>query len=167
MITEENYTIKGYHKKKTYDAKGDLIVLEFYGSYDGITYSDLKIKETNVFTRDLTTGLVTKRIKTIEFYKGGIIIVDTKVTEKFYTASEGYDANKTSRGILINNASMYLLSQVGLADGKLFLDLVVTQVAGYIDGSTQPLLDAVSTSGETYMTPTIKGTLDVILNIVY
>jgi len=167
MIQDENYNIKGYHKKKTFDEKGDLVILEYFEEYDGITYSILKVKEMNAFTRAVATGLVEKRVKTIEFYKGGIYMFDTKVLEKYYNATEGYEANKDSRQILINNASMYLLSQVGLVDGKLFLDSVVSQVSGYVDGSSQPLLDAVANSVETYMTPTIKATLDVILNITY
>lgn len=166
LVQNIDYRIQGYHKKETFDTNGDLISVEYYRNYDGVTYSNLKVKETRTYTRDVTFGLMTKRDMTIDFYDGDDIIY-TKITEKYFDSKKGYDGNKKARTNIVDNASMYLLSQIGLVDGKAFLRIVKSEITGYIHGDEQPLLNAISNSTETYMTGTIKATLDVILNVTY
>jgi len=167
LIQYEDYRIKGYQKKPTIDANGDLVIVEYFKDYDETTkqYSNLKVKETRVYTRDSST-LLMKRDMTIQWFSGG---KETAVvtTQKFYTAEQGYSANKRARQNLINRASMYLLSEVGLTDGKTFLNGVTGEISTYVDGSIQPLVDAIANSTEPFMTLTIKGTLDTILNVTY
>lgn len=167
LIQEVDYRIQGYQKKPTFDAKGDLVSVEYYRHYDESTdeYSVLKVRETRVYTRDVNT-LLKKREMNIQWFKGTSVMAE-KNTVKFYTPEQGYDANKRARRNLINRASMYLLNEVGLTNGKAFLDTVSSAIATYVDGSIQPLLDGISNSSETYMTATIKGTLDTILNVTY
>lgn len=163
-----NYNILGYHKKRTIDTNGDLVTVEYYVTYDGVTYSGLKVKETRIYTRDAVTGIMAKRDMTIEWYEEDeVTIYCNSITEKYYTAQEGYEANIRSRSNLITNASLYLFQTVGEVDAKAFLEIVAADIDKYKGGAITPLLTAISGSGETYMTPTIKATLDAILNIVY
>jgi hypothetical protein len=164
-----DYDILGYHKEKIFDSKGDLTTVNYYKVYDGTTYSDLEIKETRVYTRDATTKLATKRDMTIEWFEDDeVTVAFTKITEKYYTPKEGWGVNKRSRQNLLDTASMYLLGQVGLDDSKAFWKtLNQTVVEDYKEIGDLTLVTEINSSTETYMTPTIKGTLDTILNVTY
>jgi len=167
LLQNIDYRIQGYHKKFTFDANGDLIVIEYYKNFDGTTYSNLKVKETRTYTRDAVFGLLVKRDMTIEWFRSDGSVIATKTTTKFYDSKKGYHANKKARKNIIEKASIYLLGVVGLADGKLFLRQVKSEINGYIKGDSQPLLDAVNDSTETYMTGAIKTALITILDITY
>lgn len=169
LIQDVDYRLNGYHKKQTFDAKGDLVIVEYYQNYDEQSkqFSNLKVRESRTYTRNATTTLLEKRVINIEWFKGNDEKYAEKTITKFYDAQEGYQGNKRARRNLINKASMYLLNEVGLENGKTFLDGVGSKITVYVDGSIQPLLDAIANSSEPYMTPTIKGTLDTILNVTY
>jgi len=167
LIQNIDYNIQGYHKKMTFDANGDLILVEYYKNYDGTTYSKLVVRETRTYTRDVVFGLLTERDMVIEFFNNRGGVEYTKTTKKYYDAKKGYNGNKQARTNIIDTASMYLLSVVGLQDGKAFLRIVKSEISGYISGDSQPLLDAVANSTELYMTGVIKTALDTILNVTY
>ncbi len=165
-----DFRIQGYQKKETFDGLGDLTLIEYYRNYDSGTgiYSNLKVKETRVYTRDAVTGLLTKRDATMEWYKGEGVVAATKVTEKYYTTQEGYVGNKRARQNLIDLSAMYLLSQVGLVNAKAFWNTVRDQVDDYVNASeVDNLVNAINASAEAYMTAPIKATLDGILNVSY
>lgn len=165
-----DYDILGYHKQKIFDEKGDLVTVKYYLTYDGVTYSNLKVQENRVYTRDLTTALATKRNMTVNWMdsEDDSVVAFTKVTEKFYTSKEGWGVNKRSRQNLLDTASMYLLSQVGLDNSKLFWKtLSQSVVEDYKEIGDLVLVTEINNSTESYMTAQIKGTLDVILNIAY
>jgi len=169
FLQDIDYRIQGLQKKLTFDAKGDLVEVGYYNSYTQATdeYSDLFVKETRTYERDETTGLMTKRTMVIGWFNGVPEEIAAKTTEKHFSSLQGYTANQRSRQNLINNASMYLLSQVGLEDAKIFLDGCSGDIATYVGGSIQPLLTTIADSPLVFMTPTIKATLDAILNITY
>jgi hypothetical protein len=169
LIQEIDYNIQGYQKKQIFDNKGDLVIVEYYQDFNEETsiYSNLMVKETRVYTRNATTTLVTKREMNIQWFTNSDEVIAVKNTVKYYDAENGYESNKCSRKNLINKASMYLLSQVGLQNGKNFLNTVSLSISTYIDGNIQPLLDLISTSNEPYMSANIKATLNVILNVPY
>ena len=78
-LLDVDYSILGYHKESIFDSKGDLVTVNFYINYDGVTYSDLRVKETRVYTRDVVTGLLTKRDMTIQWFDDdGLTIIFTK-----------------------------------------------------------------------------------------
>ena len=167
LLQNINYNIQGYHKDLTFDSKGDLTQVSYYQNYDVATkvFSNLKVNETRTYLRGVST-LLEERTMLIEWYSGNKIIA-TITNSKYYTEELGYKSNKRARQNLIDKASMYLLDAVGLADAKSFLNDSTTQISTYVDGNITPLLDVIVASTETYMTPTIKATLDVILNISY
>jgi hypothetical protein len=169
FLQDIDYSIKGYEKKQTFDTKGDLIEVGYYFEYDEATseFKDLLVKETRTYTRDVTTGLMTKRDMLIEWFNGVPEVIATKNTVKHFSATQGYTANQRSRHNLINTASMYLLGEVGLVDAKTFLDSCSGEIGTYVGGSIQPLLDDISTSALPFMTAPIKAQLDTILNITY
>jgi len=119
------------------------------------------------FTRDATTGLLAQRDSVIEWFKSDDVVGATKNITKYYSLEEGYDANKSSRQNLIDRASMYLLSQIGITDAKAYWKTVATDVDDYINASDLTLVTTINNSIEPYMTPTIKATLDAILNVTY
>jgi hypothetical protein len=167
LLTQIDYRIQGFHKDLVFDEKGDLVEVFYYRDYDPQTkqYSNLKVKESRTYTRAVST-LLEKREMLIEWYANDAVIA-SKNTTKYYSEEQGYKANRVARQNLIDKASMYLLSTVGLNNAKEFLDGVTTAISTYVDGNIQPLLDLISDSSEPYMTPTVKGTLDTILNISY
>ena len=165
LLKNVDYSIQGYHKKLVFDNKGDLTEVWYYKNYDTVndTYSNLMVKETRTYTRGVST-LLERRDMLIEWGTNGKV---SKETVKYYTPELGYKANKRARQNLIDRASMYLLDSIGLYDSKAFLKIITSEMANYVDGDIQPLLDVINSSSETYMTPTVKSTLDSILNISY
>lgn len=171
LIQNVDYSIQGYHKKETFDSKGDLVTVEYFSEYDSgtDTFSGLKVTETRVYIRDVTTGLLTQRDMTIDWYRsGGGVVATTKETTKYYTAQKGYVANKQARQNIIDKGAMYLVSQVGVPDSKKFWSTVRNEVDDYVNASSvQALVDAINNSTEPYITPTIKATLVAIVNVTY
>ena len=167
LIQNENYNLKGYHKDLTFDAKGDLVEVSYYKNYDisGKIFSNLQVKESRTYIRGAST-LLEQRNMLIEWYSETKIIA-SKTINKYYTSEIGYKANKRARQNLVDKASMYLLSVIGIDDAKNFLEDVSGSILTYVDGTISPLVNLISTSTETYMTPEIKATLDVILNVNY
>lgn len=170
LVQNIDYNIQGYFKVNTIDYRGDLITVEYYRNYDGETYSNMKVKESRTYTRD-ANGILSRRDMLIEWFKnGGDTVMATKNTIKYYTVTEGYEDNKRSRTNIINKASMYLMGQIGVENGKAFLNISKSEINGYISGSIQPLLDLVANTTEVYMIgspPVIKETLNYILNVEY
>ena len=167
LVQNIDYSIQGFHKQLTFDSKGDLTVVSYYQSYDNVNkvFSNLKVKEQRTYIRGAST-LLEQRDMLIEWFSGSNLIA-SKTTNKYYTAEIGYKANKRARQNLVDKASMYLLSVIGIDDAKKFLEGVSGSILTYVDGTISPLVNLISTSTETYMTPEIKATLDVILNVNY
>lgn len=180
MLTRNiDYRIQGYHQEMTFDTKGDLVTVKYYEQYDGVTYANLKVQETRVYTRDADTGLLIKRDMTIEWFDNAGNKRDEKTTEKYYDAQKGYSSNIRARKNLVNKGSMYLYadlqSEFGAAQGetnaKEFLRDIKSEIVNYERGDIQELLDAVQGSTRGYMTSANglvrKATLDALLNIAY
>lgn len=169
--TTIDYRILGLHKNEVFDSKGDLVLIEYYTGYDGDTdtFSGLAVREERVYTRDTTTGLLTKRETSINWYDStGTIGTSRNQINKYYTAVKGFESNKKARQNLLNNASMYLLSQVGIDNAKAFWKtLGPDDVNDYKNIGDLNIVTSISNSVEPYMTPTIKATLDTILNVTY
>ena len=166
LITDRDYRLNGYHKKETFDSKGDFSTIEYFKNFDGTNYSGLEVRETRAYTRDVTTGLLTQRTILIEWISNGEVIASKTLT-KYYTATKGHTANKKARQNLINDASMYLFAQVGKVDATNFWKIERSSVNDYVNTSDLTIITEIDNSTESYMTQTIKDTLTSILNIVY
>ena len=161
-----DYNLLGYQKQEVFDTKGDLTTVNYYQNFDGVTYSDLKVKEESIYTRDVTTGLLIERDTTITWYLDEVES-GTKTTKKYYTATKGFVNNKRARQNLIDKASMYLFFQIGKTDARIFWGLMKGFVDDYVATGDLALVTAINDSTELYMTGVIKATLDAILNVVY
>ena len=104
-----DYRLQGYHQKITNNVKGDVSIVEYYANYDSNTntYSDLKVKETKLYTRDNVLGIPQNQIENIEWFENDESVA-SKMLTKYYTVETGYVVNKKAAKILINKASMYL-----------------------------------------------------------
>lgn len=186
-ITNENYNLFGLHKKEYFDSKGDLITLELYKDYDEETqtHTNLAIKENRTYTRDVNTGLLIKRVTQIIWYNVDGEECKTKTNiNKYFSPKKGFVANKRARQNLIDNASMYLYSQLmtNNAGDKTQTDIEVDDFESltdaaqskYIKSNTLPLLDIVTNSIDNtkdeyrvYITEAMQTVLLSILNINY
>ena len=166
FLLEKDYRLNGWHKKETFDTHGDYNTIEYYQDYDGVTYLNLQVKEIRTYTRDISTGLINKRNITINWYSAGDIAF-TKNLVKYYTATRGHTANKKARQNLINDASMFLFSQVGKTSATIFWKQIRPEINDYINTSDLSLITVINNSTEEYMTTAIKSTLVTILNITY
>ena len=159
-----DYDILGLHKERIL-TNGELLLVKYWKSkIDGI-YQDLAVKEERVYNRD-QYGLPTTRDMHITWYLEDWSIGMEKDTVKYYTIQMWYVENKQRRTNLIDDASMYLLSQVWVANAQDFSAAVDVQRNIYIAGAMQPLLDYIAGATQSYMTQTIKDTLTTILTII-
>ena len=173
-ITDEDYRIKGYFKKKGYDSKGDIVTVGYYAEYDEAEpveedrYKKLKVRETRTVERDVGLGIPFKLTVDIEWLSSDEVSVRaTKQLIKWINSYDGMAMNTASRTRLVETAQGYLLGEVGLADTQEFGTDVALERSAYISGTRQSLIDAINNSSRTYMTPTIKATLVAILDIAY
>jgi hypothetical protein len=186
-ITGENYNLFGLHKKEYFDSLGDLTKIELYTDYDAENdiYTGLAIKEDRAYTRDSSTGLLNTRITNITWYDidGGINYTKSNIT-KYFSAKKGFVANKRARQNLIDNASMYLYSELMIANlgDKTATDLQVDDFESltdsaqskYVKSNMTPLMDIITNSTDNtkpeyraYITEAIKTVLLSILNVSY
>lgn len=165
----------GLHEKSIIDSKGDVVTIEMYLDYDGVTYSNLAVKEDRVYTRD-SSGVVSKRDTTITYYYEDETICDEVIFRtKYYSSKAGYNQNKKSRTTLIDSASMWIYGELivefgydeGEANAKYFLDDLNGFIGKYIRGNIQSLIDAISSNSRTYITQDRKDQLNTILNVQY
>jgi len=179
-----NFNILGLHKKEYFDTKGDLIKIELYKSYDEETsiFTNLAITDERTYTRSPQTGLIIKRDTVITwYYEGGEVGHTTSTIEKYYSAKKGFVANKRARRNVIDQASMYLYSQLLAndavnADSNVddFESLTNSAQSKYINSNIQPLLDIITNSTDNtkdeyrdYITAAMQTVLLGILTINY
>lgn len=179
-----NYNILGLHKVEHFDGNGDKHRVEYFLNYDEVNeqFIDLAILEERVYTRDANTGLLSLRLMTITWYDTeGVIGIQKIDIPKRYSAKKGFTANKRARQNLIDNASMYLYSQL-LVNDPLTADANVDDYEGltnaaqskYINSNTTPLLEVITNSTDNtkpeyraYITEAMRDTLLGILNVSY
>lgn len=170
LVQNQDYRLKGYHKEKVYDAKGDVIQVNFYKNYDPVTetYTQLKVRENRTVERDVTTGVPNKVTVDIEWFKSdGTTVTAGKQLEKYINGFDGQQMNQNARLNLTTKAQGYLLQTIGLDNTKELGTDVALERAAYISGTTQGLLDAVNNSTRPYMTPEVKATVITILDQTY
>lgn len=161
--TNLDYDIFGLHKKRTL-VKGELLTVEYYKNYDGVTYSELVVKEDREYIRNIN-GIATQRNMNISWYLEDGSIGTTKSTIKYYSPQEGIDEGITRRRNVIADAKLYVLSQVGLVNGKDFMTSLASEIMLYENGETQALRDSVQASSKQYLTQQIKDTVVFILTL--
>jgi len=169
----DSYDILGLHKYEYVEMtdplrKGELSKVEYYRNLNGNpnvigNYSDLVVTEYRVYTRDPNTALVICRDLTVVWYLTDDTIGETKKTKKFYQLKDSIEEGITRRDNITSFAKLYLLNNIGLANGQILLSDLTPYISVYLQGNHQPLLDAVTNSVEPFMTPTIKGTTVAIL----
>ena len=161
-----DYTILGLHKKRIFN-KGELSLTEFYGDYDGNTYSDLVVCEHRVYYR--VNRMVHRRESEIHWIKesglnytggtattsAGDIIGAKKDTVKFYTPNESIAAGERRRRTIISNIKIYTLYLLQVAAGKdrntaeaegfAFLGQYTNEINLYVEGILEPLKNIIMT----------------------
>ena len=157
-----DYDIMGFHKKR-YIVKGELVKVEYYRNYDGITYSDLVIEELRVYNRD-ALGIILTRDISIKWFLTDDSIGDTKSWVKYYSGDEAISEGITRRKNMINTAKTVLLNMLAVNHGTPlnqqyafdFLSSISLELKYFEEGYRQPLIDAVNNSIKPYMSATIK-----------
>lgn len=167
-ITQIDYRLQGYFKKKVNDSKGDRVTIEYYAEYDSQTgdYSRLKVKETRTYTRNTTTGILEEITVLIEWFSGdGVTVRANKTLVKPLDLDDGMKTNERSRGRLVNKAKGAAIQLIGLAAGKTFMRNLGLEISLYREGDIQPLIDAIN--NDSVQTQAFKDTLVGILNVSY
>lgn len=155
-----DYDIFGFHKKRTI-VTGELVSVEYHRNFDGTTHSDIVVKEQRTYTRN-EMGMVMYRTMSIDWYFEDGSVGEVKNTTKFYSPQESIDEGMSRRSNMIADGKLYILSTVGLVNGQDFLISLTGEVNLFVNGATQPLRDAITNSTKSYITQTIKDTLQVI-----
>lgn len=158
-----NYDILMLHKKRSI-VKGELLSVEYYKNYNGVTYTELCVKENRIYTRN-TIGLIVSRTLKIDWYNtdGSIGCSVTSPQPKYYDFQAQIQEGVNRRGNIISEAKIYAIEILGLPYSFDFLSSLKTPLDLYIQGYTQPLKDGVANSVKPYLNQTIK---DTIINIL-
>lgn len=144
------------HRKSNL-VKGECKSEEFYENYDGITYSNLIVKENHVFIRD-ALGFAIKRDTTITWYNNdGQPNSLTKSLPKFYSSVEQIEEGKTRRGNLVNALQMPTIGLISIAmigstaatmavilEGRKFLADYKLEFDVFVNESNKAILDCLT-----------------------
>ena len=177
-------SIHELHKKEYFDANGDLYLIEYYTDYEQATdtFTNLAINEERTYSRDTNTGLLVTRTTDITWYDIDGAEAATKIgLLKYYSAKKGFVSNKRARQNIIDQASMYLFSQLLAndavnADANVddFESLTNSAQSKYINSNIEPLLEIITNSTDntkpeyrTYITAAMQSVLLSILTINY
>lgn len=168
-----NYDIFGFHKYEYIEMldplrKGELYQTDYYRNLSGDpnnigNYSDLVLSEFRVYTRDINTALVVSRAQTTVWYLTDNTTGITKTIQKFYQMKDSIQEGIERRDNITSYAKLYMLSQIGLANGQILITELTPYITTYLQGNHQPLIDAVNNSNDSFLTPTIKATVTSIL----
>jgi hypothetical protein len=166
-IQQIDYRIQGFQKRKVENSKGDIATVEYYQTYDPLTDTgtNLKVRESRAFTRDQNLGIPYINTVEIEWFRSDKTTPRaTKTLIKPLNQSDGIKANCSSRSRLITNAKVKALELLGLEAGLAFLQSVSLEVSTYKEGDIEPLITAITNSGETQA---FKDAMTGILNVSY
>ncbi len=168
--TKENpvnldYNIFGLQKERII-VKGELILTNYHRNYDHQSeqYSDLVLKESRAYTRDLN-GLAVFRIQTTEWFLENDSVGLTNSTIKYYSQREAIQEGISRRTNMIDEAKTYCINNLGLNYSFDLLNSLATVINIFKDGYTQPLRDSISASTKVYLTNNMKTDLVTILTI--
>lgn len=101
--------------RKSIIVKGECKFEEFYEKYDGVTYSNLVVKESHSFIRN-PLGFAIKRDTIITWYNNdGQPNPITKNLPKYYSSVEQIEEGKTRRGNLVNALQMPTIGLISIA----------------------------------------------------
>lgn len=167
MTIKEDYRLNGYHRKETFDTNGDFTTIEFFKNYTDSVFSDLRVRETRTYLRDVSTGLMIKRTILIEWFSGNRVATTKTLIKHYETPQKGHNANVKGRKNLTGDASLYLFNQIGIVNTRAFWKLVKNETQDFEETGDLSLITAINNSAEPYLTPTIKATMVAILNILY
>lgn len=156
-----DYDILGLHKKRTIIA-GELRLVEYYRNFNGVTYSDLAVRESRTFTRN-GIGLVLYRTLFVEWFLDNDTVGTTITSIKYYSPSESIDEGIDRRTNVISDAKIYCLNAIGQAYAFDLLLGLKALIEVYRDGYKQPLIDAVNASTKPYLTSQMKTDIINIL----
>src|SRR3990170_5286138 len=158
-----DYNLFGFHKKRTI-VDGELTVIDYYRTYDGATYSDLVVKETRAYNRDVNRFPVTRDLSIDFYYEDGTVGL-TKSTVKYYNLSEKISECLERRNNVLNDAKQYILVSLGEDDGLDLLKSVQTEYELFKEGKIEELSTAINDSTKLYLTAEIKA--GIISSLTY
>lgn len=156
-----DYDIMGFHKKRTI-IFGELRKIEYYKSYDNGIYSDIVVDETRDYVRD-DNGLVQYRNLVSRWYLSDETVGNTKSSIKYYSLTESIQEGIERRSNVISLTKAYVLVNLGQLYSFDLLSSVKNEIQLFLDGYTQPLRDAITTSSKAYLNNNIKG--EIIENL--
>lgn len=157
-----DYDILGLQKKR-FIVKGELVKVEYYRTYDGITYTDLLLEENRTYNKDALGIAQTRGILINWFLEDGSVGC-TKGWTKYYSPDEAIQEGITRRNNMISVAKVVLLDMLKSLHGEPanqmysfdLLTSVKDEMKYFTDGHTQPLRDSINTSTKSYLTQAIK-----------
>lgn len=160
----------GFHKKRTL-VKGEVTKIGHYAEYDGTTYSNLIVEETNTYTRNPVTGYVQYRDKSIVWFDENWNPSEPKISRKYYNNAEAIDEGEVRRTNIINETKINAITAILITEfgglpqhfvtaeniGKAFVTDVTMEIQQYKDGIRQPLHTAIANATYDWMDNTIPA----------
>ena len=157
---EADYDIMGFKKERIL-VKWELKTINYWANWDEVNwYSDLVVKEENIYNRD-EYGYIQTRDKVITWYNDDYTAWPLKHTIKKYSMLEAAKAGEDCRSNIVSDmkiATIWLIcqtEQVSISEAEMlgfpFLISMTTQIAMYINGADQPLLDGIMAATDSWM----------------
>lgn len=154
----------GFHKKRTL-VKWEVTKIGHYAEYDGVTYSNLIVEETNTYTRNPVTGYVQYRDKSIVWFDENWNPSEPKVSRKYYNNAEAIDEGEIRRNNIINETKINAITAILITEfgglpqhfvtaeniWKAFVTDVTLEIQQYKDWIRQPLHDAIANATYDWM----------------
>lgn len=154
----------GFHKKRTL-VKWEVTKIGHYAEYDGVTYDNLIVEETNTYTRNPVTGYVQYRDKSIVWFNENWNPSEPKVSRKYYNNAEAIDEGEIRRNNIINETKINAITAILITEfggnpasfvtaeniWKSFVTDVTLEIQQYKDWIRQPLHTAIANATYDWM----------------
>lgn len=131
----------GLYKKK-FTSKGMVNKIEYYTDFEEPNiYSNLIVQTE--FTYGFSNNIYTDVSTLVKWYNEENEIGHERSFFRKFLGWESIDFALEKRNNIIGNTKLFVLSQIGLANGFDLLQTIDAQMMLYIQGPVQPLVDAV------------------------
>lgn len=160
--------------RKSILVKGECIREEFYQNYDGVTYSNLIVKEESTYTRD-ALGFPMYRTTIISWINAdNTVNSNTKTWVKYYSNLEQISEGKVRRGNLVDSLQKPCIGLISIAmigtpnptsavilEGRRFLFDYKKEFDAFVDESNREIVSCFSDSANArYATSTNYSWID-------
>lgn len=152
------YELLGLYTNDVYNANGLPTYTEYYKEFDGVTYSDLYVREDYTYME--SGGLYVSLITDISYYDVTDAVGYTFQKTKNLSVINSFQIGVDRREYILKKAMREVYFSVGEANAIILLDPIALQIFKYSINVKEPLKTDITASADPlWLTPSVSDPL--------